>query len=504
MSIFSKVQQEKIKSNTFDLSHDVKMSLNMGELVPIHIMETVPGDKIQMSTSQMLRFAPMLAPIMHQVTAYTHFFFVPNRIIWPHWKEFIAGAEEPAGIPDYVFPYMDLMENSKGSLGDYLGIPTSIGFNPNLRVSALPFYAYQKIYNEYYRDQNLINKSPDEALDGNNSFIADARTMQRRAWQHDYFTSALPWTQKGAEATIPLGSVTEANFIDPAHQFATGPGAQNLAILETGPANNAMPLQAFATGGVGNAPVELQVDATTINDLRNAFKLQEWLEKNARGGSRYIESILAHFGVKSSDARLQRPEFLGGGATPITISEVLQTSAAATEPTPQGNMAGHGISVGANNSFSYFCEEHGYIIGIMSVMPKTAYQQGIHKHWTKFDKFDYYWPSFAHLGEQPILLKELYVDEAGAGTNEDVFGYTPRYSEYKYLNSRVAGELRDTLDFWHLGRKFLNTPALNKLFVECYPDDRIFAVLDSEKLYAHIHHRISASRKMPYFGTPKL
>ncbi len=238
----------------------------------------------------------------------------------------------------------------------------------------------------------------------------------------------------------------------------------------------------------------------TIIDLRNAFKLQEWLEKNARGGSRYIESIKSHFDVNSSDGRLQRPQYLGGGKSPVAISEVLQTSAAAAQPTPQGNMAGHGIAVGANNSFSYRSEEHGYIIGIMSILPRTTYQQGIPKHFLKFDKFDYYWPEFAHIGEQPIINKELYY----SGTSEDdaVFGYTPRYAEYKFMNSSVHGTFRSSLDFWHMGRIFASRPSLNNSFVESDPTNRVFAVLSGEKVYAHVFHRIKASRKMPFFGNP--
>ena len=252
-----------------------------------------------------------------------------------------------------------------------------------------------------------------------------------------------------------------------------------------------------------------QATAATINDLRSAIRLQEWLEKNARGGSRYIESILSHFGVRSSDARLQRPEFLGGGQVPINVSEVLQTSASelatgGVKPsTPQGTMAGHGISVGQNNRVSYRCEEHGYIVGILSVMPKTAYQQGVPKKFLRKDKFDYYWPEFAHLGEQAIQNQEIFID-SDPDELEKTFGYIPRYAEYKYENDTVHGEMRDTLKFWHLGRIFDNQPQLNAEFIECDPSDRIFAVLEQEHFYAIINHSVRAKRLMPYFGTPTL
>lgn len=510
MSIFSKVKVNKPASNTFDLSHDRKMSLNMGDLVPILALEIVPGDKISMSTSQLLRFAPLVSPVMHQVSVYTHFYFVPNRILWDNWQDFITGGED--GLDASVFPTIFYNTATPGDLKDYMGLPPGDGAL-NTDVSALPFAAYQTIYNEYYRDQNLIDKVDTTLKDGSNpTNRAELLTLRKRAWQHDYFTSALPWTQKGAEATIPLGTsaplifepdnsgskntiFTDSNGNPVGASGGVETSAAGIMFMQDPPGSN---MYADVTN---NTTADLSTaTAATINDLRNAFRLQEWLEKNARGGSRYIESILSHFGVKSSDARLQRPEFLGGGASPVTISEVLQTSAADTEPTPQGNMAGHGISVGANNNFSYFAEEHGYIIGIMSVMPKTAYQQGIPKHFRKFDKFDYYWPSFAHLGEQPILNEELYYDNDGE--NEEVFGYTPRYAEYKYMNSSVHGEFRTSLDFWHMGRIFANRPNLNEDFITANPTDRIFAVETGEKLYCHVYHKIKALRRMPYFGTP--
>ncbi len=510
-NIFTSIQNTKPSSNTFDLSHDRKMSLDMGDLVPIHVMECVPGDKIKMSTSQMLRFAPMVAPIMHRVNLYTHFFFVPNRILWDNWEDFITGGED--GTDASVFPTFEIGSSENGSLFDYLGVP-SADFNPFLKLSALPAAAYQIIYNEYYRDQNLIAPVNYKVDDGGNNAI-QFNTLRKRAWQHDYFTSALPWTQKGPEATIPLGDAAPVVYTDPVNKNLL-PSLREQATGELADKSSIGASAGFlfdsSTQGSGllyidpNESLEADLSAataSTINDLRRAFKLQEWLEKNARGGSRYIETILSHFGVKSSDARLQRPEFLGGGSSPVNISEVLQTTST-DAVTPQANMAGHGISVGASNSFSYYAEEHGYIIGIMSVLPKTAYQQGLPKHFSKFDKFDYFWPSFGHLGEQPILQQEIYADITGAGTNEDVFGYTPRYAEYKYLNSSVHGEFKTSLDFWHMGRIFENKPSLNQQFIEADPTDRIFAVLESEKLYAHVFHRISASRRMPYFGTPTL
>lgn len=523
MSIFSKVNMKRPPSSTFDLSHDKKLSCKMGQLVPILCMETVPGDRFTVSSAQMLRFAPMLAPVMHQISVYTHFYFVPNRILWSNWEDFITGGEDGTAAP--TFPYISLSSIANGDLADYLGLPYAIA---SADYNALPFAAYQAIYGEYYRDQNLQTSTTQkkyDCVDGDNSAAVAAGTLnvlRNRAWQHDYFTSALPWTQKGAEATIPLG--TEAPLL------YTPTVPMEAIISGTVPGSGRHSIEGNVPGSVSNSAIleidrgggnysEISIDvsdahvadlsnatAATIIDLRNAFRLQEWLEKNARAGSRYIEVILSHFGVRSSDARLQRPEFLGGSASPVTISEVLQSSATSSEPTPQGNMAGHGISAGGSNKWSYFCEEHGFIIGIMSVMPKTAYQQGVPRIFRKFDKFDYYWPSFAHIGEQPIYNYEIFSNPPD-GFDNDVFGYTPRYAEYKYVPPTVHGDFRDSLDFWHLGRKFSSRPSLNSAFIRCQESetDRIFAVQDgSDQLWCLIYHKISARRPMPYFGTPKI
>ena len=521
MSIFSKVAMPRPQTNTFDLSHDRKFSGRIGELMPISVMEVVPGDKFNIKATNLTRFAPLITPIMHKASVYCHFFFVPNRILWPNWENFISGGED--GLADPTFPTVDLSIPTQygiQTLADYLGLPTGKQIS---NVSALPFAAYQKIYQDYYRDENLIDKTDVTLSDGtqNGTETIHLSTMRKRAWQHDYFTSALPWTQRGPEATLPLGTSAPIIYNNNSsvatvfRDFNTGNVIQNADFQ--GPAS----LQTASSGAtfadiptrtyfdIDNSP-NLSADltgatASSINDLRRAFRLQEWLERNARGGARYIEIITAHFGVRSSDARLQRPEFLGGSSTPITISEVLQTSANANEPSPQGNMAGHGVSVGSSNYVSYRAEEHGYIIGIMSVMPKTAYQQGVPKHWKKLDKFDYYWPSFANIGEQPIYNEELY--HQNNATDAEVFGYTPRYAEYKYIPSTVHGEFRDTLDFWHMGRIFNTKPTLNQDFIECDASevDRVFNVPEgSEHLYVYLHNEVKATRLMPYFGTPTI
>ena len=502
-NIFNSVQLEKPKKNVFDLSHDVKMSMKMGNLTPVLVTECVPGDSFQIGCDSLIRFAPMIAPVMHRMDVSVHYFFVPNRLTWDNWEKYIVDANTPNPLP-YIDYTDDFTADQKKFL-DYMGVPPNTGTGITQALNALPFAAYQAIYNEYYRDENLVTEVDYALEDGDNTGdTIDFIKMRQRAWEHDYFTAALPFAQKGTAVDIPIG-VIDSDV------------AVNWNLLETG----ADEIPAYSGGtfvankNIGNSPgvsttgnpdliaktSELFIQPTTINDLRRAFRLQEWLEKNARGGTRYIENILMHFGVRSSDKRLQRPEYITGLKTPVIISEVLNTSATAEEA--QGTMAGHGVAVSTGKYGNYFCEEHGYIIGIMSVMPQPAYQQGIPKTYLKSDPLDFFWPSFAHIGEQPVTNNELY---AYTATAEDTFGYVPRYAEYKYQPSRVAGEFRtDALNFWHLGRIFANQPALNDTFIECTPDqcERIFAVQDGEdNLYCQIMHKIKAVRPMPKFGTP--
>ncbi len=549
-NIFNSIRMKRPRRNAFNLSYESKLTLNMGELVPIMCMPVVPGDKFRVKTESLVRLAPLVAPMMHRVNVFTHYFFVPNRLVWNQWEDFITKGADGEDIP--VLPSFrlspDLVSSNPsqlfgdGTLWDYLGLPSLKGIggaefpNPspngvsvpqNYRVSSLPFRAYQLIYNEYYRDQNLTEPVDISLLSGFEDTLHALNLLQlrRRAWEKDYFTSALPWLQRGPEVSVPIQG--SGDTLDVKYFGNTGKNQlwmdSNRRDFENGVAydsvfsaeNSVKAARLVAVnGGVNNRAPELNPNGTlkvrvdemgiNINDLRTSSALQRWFERNARGGSRYIEQILSHFGVRSSDARLQRPQFLGGGRMPISVSEVLQTSST-DETSPQANMAGHGISAGINNGFKHYFEEHGYIIGIMSITPRSGYQQGVPRDFTKFDNMDFYFPEFAHLSEQEIKNQELFVSE-DTEYNNGTFGYTPRYAEYKYHQSEAHGDFRGNLSFWHLNRIFEDKPNLNTTFVECKPSNRVFATSETEddKFWVQMYQDVKALRLMPKYGTPML
>lgn len=507
MSILQNVMVNRPKRNNFDLSHEVKMSGKGGYLYPCFNMEVIPGDTFSVSTEVFIRFAPMIAPVMHRMDCKIDFFFTPYRLLWNEWEDFITGGDDGTELPS--FPRFQLTSTfisnvgQKGHLSDYLGFPVGVS-NDSEYISALPFRAYQKIYNEFYRDQNVIDEVTEYNSSGIQGALIPQCSLRKRAWEKDYFTSCLPWPQKGTEVEIPL-NITESSITYKNPAIANRPD-----VPET--TSGALTAR-VSDGGIETptGPFELQniesIDATevTINELRRATKLQRWLERAARTGSRYIEQIYSHFGVRSSDARLQRPEYLGGGKVPVQISEVLATAQSSEATTPEiavGEMAGHGVSAGYGIGFKRSFEEHGIILGILTVIPRTNYYQGINKFWQKFDKFDYFWPDFANLGEQEVYQKELY--HSGSG-NDTIFGYQQRYAEYKYKDSTVHGDFRDTLNFWHQARQFTSAPTLSQTFLESEIDDRIFAVQDgTDYLWMQLYHKVNALRPIPLFSIPEL
>lgn len=504
-NLLNSIKLARPKSNRFDLTHDVKMSLSMGTLCPTLCMECVPGDRVSIGCDSMIRMLPMVAPMMHRVDVTMHYFFVPLRLLWPNWQTYITTTLLGGSVPAHPFIAIGPGGgNAHTKLCDYLGIPPpTVASNTNLEnFNALPFAAYQLIWNEFYRDQNLQSASTGAVcIDGNNSANGALLTLQNRCWEQDYFTASLPFAQRGSAVSIPIGNVIlNPGSAQPILHLTGGSALPNQTALTSNAGSSLTSTPGGAAGVTIDPNGALGVAGTFINDLRKAFRLQEWLEKAARGGNRYVENILVHFGVKSSDARLQRPEYITGTKAPIMISEVLNMTGTMTAA--QGSMAGHGISVQAGKSGGYFCEEHGYIMGIMNIAPKTAYYQGTPKLFTKTtDGFDHFWPSFAHLGEQPVLNREIYSFQATASQG-GTFGYVPRYTEYKYMPNRVAGDMRSTLDFWHMGRKFTSAPALNATFVSQDPTLRIFAVQTGDTMVAQVLHKIMARRPMPKFGTP--
>lgn len=506
MSIFSKVKMPDIKRSRFNLTHEVKTTSDFGKLTPFLCLEVLPKDTFQISSEIFARLDPMIAPIMHRIDVYTHYFYVPNRLIWDEFEEFMgapnAGEPYESGLTPPLINHPQISRTVAlnnglldiGSLADYFGLPVRIPARvqggvevpefvptyPDDLVNALPFRAYQLIWNDWYRNENIQHSIDFDKSSRNidtQTGVEDIMTLRYRNWHKDRFTSALPWVQRGAASRVPI-PIGNADVIvkDGSLSGITYTNAADGAISARG---GALVDRNGANINIDNAS-QLQVDDATgsfsINDLREANALQRWLERSARGGTRWIEQLMSHFGVKSSDARLDRPEYLGGGRAPVSISEVLQNSQT-TETSPLGTLGGRGITGSSHGTKKYFCEEHGWIIGIMSIMPKSGYQQGLHRQWYKRDRFDYFWPSFQRLGEEPIYNFELRADANG----KQVFGYTPRYSHYKYMPNITTGNFRSSLEFWHLNRVFANTPRLNEDFV-CLNDpqredlNRIFAV----------------------------
>lgn len=507
--LFNEVLAVSNNKNVFDLSHGVTMSGKMGNLMPLNVIKCVPGDIHKIGNESLVRLAPMISPPMQQMNFSIHNWFIPSRILWQNFEEYIIGEG------GHAMPYINVTNTDSAAVKkflDYMGIPPIPVAGVATQINALPLAAYQYLYNEKYRDQNLIAEVTYQLGNGNNTGNADLTTLRKVAWEHDLYTSALPEASFGAEVDIPLGDVQlKADWI------TAGAGSYPRLVDNLGnmPPGSFPILQNPGTGGITTgAPStrvalepegSLEVAATTIKDLRQALKKQEFLELLARGGKRYYEVMERMWDVQTSDERYQQPEWISGCKTPIIISEVLNTTG--TDDAPQGNMAGHGISLGNENGNSFFCEEYGYIISVCFCTPKSGYSQGIPKHWLEFDHYDYgSFIQFEHIGEQELTTQEIF---AYTANKDNVFGYVPRYAHLKYMQDRIAGEMRTTLDHWTMTRTFATEPALNQDFIEVDPDDesisRVFAVTDgSDYLYIDVWNNIRSTRPFSVFGNPQL
>lgn len=565
---FSDAPAMYMKRTKFDRSHVYKTTFDSGKLIPVFVDEVLPGDTTRMSVNYFARLATPIKPIMDNIYLDWFFFFVPNRLVWEHWQNFCFEQEDPDDSTDYVIPTVSASGNSEnayiGSLWDYFGLPVNTSGNLS-GISALPFRGVYLIWNEWFRDENL-QKSVKIQKGDTNEVLNSARAADQPSWvftsgtsivpglacpprgkRHDYFTSALPWTQKGPGVSVGLAGT--ASIIDPTpgtgyllhstdNQLAvvTAYGCESSSsggkrvTLGSGSvtfnnwggsdfsnvggfagnnrSNVTMSANAASTYLGNDSYVDLDTSSIfTINSLRTAFQMQKFYERLARGGSRYTEVIRSFFGVVSPDARLQRPEFLGSFTKMVNVNPIAQTSAT-DDTSPQGNLSAYGVTAAKFHGFTKSFVEHGYIFGFVCARADLTYQQGINKMWLRSTVYDFYWPTFAHLGEQAIELREIYAQGSEADTT--VFGYQERYAEYRYKPSHITGKFRSSvtggsLDKWHLSQFFKNAPTLNEEFiVENPPIERIIAVPSEPEFLLDISFRYTTVRPMPMFGTPGL
>jgi len=492
-----------MKRSKFSLSNYKLFSCDMGELIPCGLTEVLPGDTVQHATSAFLRCAPLLTPPMHPVNVNIHHWFVPHRLIWEDFEDFITGG--PDGDDTSVFPTITHAGGSGaavGSLADYLGVTPGVN---NLVTSALPFRGYALIWNEFYRDQDLQTELAISLASGADSTTSVA--LQNGAWEKDYFTSARPWEQKGPTISIPIGSEAPVQGLGfstsdnaPAGATASYKDSDGVTRSFTTPwllTSDAMVVRSQDVAGTKYPDVTADLSgasAVTINALREAMALQRFAEARARYGSRYTE-YLRYLSVKSSDARLQRPEYLGGGKNVIQFSEVLQT---AEGTNPVGELRGHGVSSVRSNRYRRFFEEHGYVFTLLSVRPKTIYAQGLARHWNRRTREDFWQKELQHIGQQEVLNKEVYAAHA---TPDGTFGFQDRYDEYRRTESTIGGEFRETiLNDWHFARIFASSPSLNADFVKCVPPERAFASSTNDVLYVMAKHNMQARRLVARTG----
>ena len=521
--LFSQVPKADIPRSSFDAQKTYKTTFDAGYLIPVYVDEMLPGDTFNLKMTAFSRLATPLYPIMDNMVMESFFFFIPNRLVWTNWVKMMGQQDNPGDSISYTVPQMTSPAGgyAVNSLSDYMGLPTAgqITGSNTVTHSALYHRAYNLIWNEWFRDENLQNSVVVDK--GDSASNPSDYVLLRRGKRKDYFTSALPWPQKGAAVTLPLGTSAPVLTNNQDIHFSISSGINNRAFGVGVTGSGAIASEATSTTSAGalrfGDESGLYADlsaatAATINQIRQSFQIQRLLERDARGGTRYTEILRAHFGVVSPDARLQRPEYIGGGSTPININPIAQTSATNVTggSTPLGNLAAMGTSLAHGHGFTYSAVEHGMVIGLVSVRADLTYQQGLQKMWSRKTRYDYYFPVFAHLGEQAVLNKEIYCQ--GTSDDDNVFGYQERWGEYRYKPSQITGLFKSTsagtLDAWHLAQKFTSLPTLNNTFIQDNPPvSRIVAVGDAangKQFLFDAFFDVRMARPMPMYSVPGL
>jgi len=532
---FAMVPKSDIPRSSFSMQKTLKTTFDSGYLVPIMCEEVLPGDTFNVKATMFGRLATPLFPVLDNLHLDSFFFFVPNRLVWTNWVKFMGEQDNPSDSISYSIPQQVSPAGgyAVGSLQDYLGLPTvgQVGGANTVSHNALPVRAYNLIFNQWFRDENLQNSVTVDKGDGPDTTPSTNYTILRRGKRHDYFTGSLPWPQKGGTAvTLPLGTSAPVFGNGKALSFTNGTttygwGGTTLNSMGGWTSNVNQPVGTANVSGAQNLGVALnvvssgtsnlyadlsQATAATINQLRQAFQIQKLLERDARGGTRYTEIIRSHFGVVSPDARLQRPEYLGGGSTPINITPIPQTSGTGATGTPLGNLAAYGTYLANGHGFSQSFVEHGYVIGLISVRADLTYQQGLRKMWSRSTRYDFYFPVFAMLGEQAVLNKEIYCD--GSANDSSVFGYQERWAEYRYNPSQITGLFKSTsagtIDPWHYAQKFASLPTLNTTFIQDTPplarNLAVGAAANGQQLLLDAFFDIRAARPLPLYSVPGL